>query len=84
MNDYKINKIFEGLDYKNNIGNNLEKMFLEDEKELEKIRFDSNDIKKEKKIRNFNFVYNTNAEDDIKIINFDDIRIKNYKNEKLI
>ena len=84
MNDYKINKIFEGLDYKNNIRNNLEKMFLEDEKELEKIRFDANDIKKEKKIRNFNFVYNTNAEDDIKIINFDDIRIKNYKNEKLI
>ena len=59
-------------------------MFLEDEKELEKIRFDANDIKKEKKIRNFNFVYNSNAEDDIKIINFDDIRIKNYKNEKLI
>ena len=84
MNDYKINKIFEGLDYKNNIRNNLEKMFLEDEKELEKIRFDANDIKKEKKIRNFNFVYNSNAEDDIKIINFDDIRIKNYKNEKLI
>jgi len=84
MNDYKINKIFEGLDYKNNIKNNLEKMFLEDEKELEKIRFDANDIKKEKKIRNFNFVYNNNAEDDIKIINFDDIRIKNYKNEKLI
>ena len=84
MNDYKINKIFEGLDYKNNIKNNLEKMFLEDEKELEKIRFDANDIKKEKKIRNFNFVYNSNAEDDIKIINFDDIRIKNYKNEKLI
>ena len=84
MNDYKINKIFEGLDYKNNIRNNLEKMFLEDEKELEKIRFDIADIKKEKKIRNFNFVYNNNAEDDIKIINFDDIRIKNYKNEKLI
>ena len=84
MNDYKINKIFEGLDYKNNIRNNLEKMFLEDEKEMKKIRFDIADIKKEKKIRNFNFVYNTNAEDDIKIINFDDIRIKNYKNEKLI
>ena len=57
---------------------------MEDEKELEKIRFDIDDIKKEKKIRNFNFVYNSNAEDDIKIINFDDIRIKNYKNEKLI
>ena len=84
MDENKYSKIFGGLDYKNEIKNNLEKMFLEDEKEINNRNLEINDINQEIKKRKFNFISNENEENDIKLINFDDIRRKNFKDEKYI
>ena len=59
-------------------------MFLEDEKEINNRNLEINDINQEIKKRKFNFISNENEENDIKLINFDDIRRKNFKDEKYI
>ena len=79
INEKKQSKIFGGIEYKNEIKNNFEKMFLEDEKGNNKKVFDINDISKDFKIRKFDFISNESNENDIKMINFDDIRKKNLK-----
>ena len=79
LNEKKECKIFGGIDYKNEIKNNLEKMFLEDEQGNKKKVIDINDINKDIKIRKFNFISNENDENDIKMANFDDIRKKKFK-----
>ena len=79
INEKKQSKIFGGIEYKNEIKNNFEKMFLEDEKGNNKKVFDINDISKDFKIRKFNFISNESNENDIKMVNFDDIRKKNLK-----
>ena len=84
INDKKLCKIFGGIDYKNEIKNNLEKMFLEDEQGNKKKVIDITDTNKEIKIRKFNFISNENQENDIKMVNFDDIRKKKFKNENYI
>ena len=84
INDKKLCKIFGGIDYKNEIKNNLEKMFLEDEQGNKKKVVDIADTNKEIKIRKFNFISNENQENDIKMVNFDDIRKKKFKNENYI
>ena len=76
----KYSKIFGGLEYKSEIKNNLEKMFLEEDKN----KFDINEINKEIKKRKFNFISNDSEENDIKMTNFDDLVRKKYKDEKYI
>ena len=80
MKENKYSKIFGGFDYKSEIKNNLEKMFLEEDKN----KFDINEINKEIKKRKFNFISNDNDENDIKMTNFDDLVRKKYKDEKYI
>ena len=59
-------------------------MFLEDEQGNKKKVVDIADTNKEIKIRKFNFISNENQENDIKMVNFDDIRKKKFKNENYI
>ena len=80
VKENKYSKIFGGLEYKSEIKNNLEKMFLEEDKN----KFDINEINKEIKKRKFNFISNDNEENDIKMTNFDDLVRKKYKDEKYI
>lgn len=86
MNENKYSKIFGGFDYKNEIKNNLEKMFLEDESEANNKKFDISEINKEIKKRKFNFISNVNdnEENDIKMTNYDDLVRKKYKDDKYI
>ena len=86
MNENKYSKIFGGFDYKNEIKNNLEKMFLEDESEANNRKFDISEINKEIKKRKFNFISNVNdnEENDIKMTNYDDLVRKKYKDDKYI
>ena len=80
LKENKYSKIFGGLEYKSEIKNNLEKMFLEEDKN----KFDINEINKEIKKRKFNFISNDSEENDIKMTNFDDLVRKKYKDEKYI
>ena len=83
MNENKLSKIFGGLDYKNIVRNDLEKMFSE-ENIKDKNELDINKkIKKGKIKTKFNFIYNGNHENDIVMRNFDDIGRKKFKTEKL-
>ena len=84
INENKYSKIFGGFDYKNEIKNNLEKMFLEDESEVNNKNSDFSEINKEIKKRKFNFISNDSEENDIKMINFDDLKRKKYKDAKYI
>jgi Ca2+-binding EF-hand superfamily protein len=86
LNENKYTKIFGGFDYKNEIKNNLEKMFLEDESEANNKKFDISEINKEIKKRKFNFISNVNdnEENDIKMTNYDDLVRKKYKDDKYI
>ena len=86
LNENKYSKIFGGFDYKNEIKNNLEKMFLEDESEANNKKFDISEINKEIKKRKFNFISNVNdnEENDIKMTNYDDLVRKKYKDDKYI
>ena len=80
VKENKYSKIFGGCEYKSEIKNNLEKMFLEEDKN----KFDINEINKEIKKRKFNFISNDSEENDIKMTNFDDLVRKKYKDEKYI
>ena len=83
IKDNKLNNIFGGFDCKNEIKNNLEKMFLEDEEDNKKKLY-MNEITKQIKKRKFNFISNDSEENDIKRNNYDDILRKKYKNENFI
>ena len=90
MDEKKINKILSGKNYKDEIRNDLEKMFsdenIKDKTDdiNKKNEFDINkEIKKRQINSKFNFIYNGSNENDIVMRNFDDIKIKKYKTDKI-